>query len=54
MIICICSEYKTSDLVEDVENNKKLKDIVKEKEICNNCKKCCKFLKEEYERISSF
>ena len=49
MIICICTEYKTSDLIKDLNEKKSLKNIINDLEIEFKCKKCCKFLKEEYQ-----
>lgn len=49
MIICICTGYKTSDLVKDIQEKKSLKEIISDLEIEFKCKKCCKCLKEEYQ-----
>lgn len=48
MLICICSNYNTNALKEDIKNGVKLKEIICEKKIGTQCKKCCSTLKEEY------
>lgn len=53
MIICICLNYRTADLVRDINKGKTIKGIIKDVGIDKRCKKCCKFIKEEYKNIKS-
>lgn len=53
MIICICTNYKTSHMVKDIEAGLSLKDIVKQQDLKDRCTKCCKTFKEEYNRLSA-
>lgn len=52
MLICICTAYNTNALKEDVRNGVKLKEIISEKKVGTQCKKCCSCLKEEYKNES--
>lgn len=54
MIICICMNYRTKDLIDDVESGKSLKDIIEDLGIDKSCKKCCQCIKKEYLEINSY
>lgn len=51
MIICICLNYRSADLVIDVKKGKSVKNIISELGINKRCRKCCKFIKNEHNNI---
>lgn len=53
MIICVCMNYRTKDLVSDLRLGKSLKSIIQDNGIDKSCKKCCQCIKKEYLEINN-